>query len=265
MNAALISIISILILSSLHRTTRFSFQRLFHALRDGAFTMLEVACACACAGIVIGVINLSGLGLKFASFVVGLSHGEVYLVLVLTMVVVLILGMGLPATASYLIGVAVAGPALIQVGIDPLPAHLFIFYFAALSSITPPIALAAYVGAGIAGARPMRTGFTACGIGLVSFIIPYMFVQHQGLLLQGDLSGVAFACIPAAIGVVLLGIGITGHFLKTMAWYERLGMFVGGLLAVYPEPVTDLAGVLLGGVILALQYLKLEKKKARVN
>jgi len=255
MNAALVSILSILGFSLLKRSTRFTIPKLYSALRDGALTMLEVACACACAGIVIGVINLTGLGLKFASFVVSFSQGNVYLVLFLTMIVLLILGMGLPATASYLIGVAVAGPALIQIGIEPLPAHLFIFYFAAISSMTPPIALAAYVGAGIAGSRPLTTGFTACWLGLASFVIPYMFVQHQGLLLEGSLSAVIYACATAAIGVVYLGISISGFLFGRMSWMERLFMLAAGLLAIHPNVTTDILGVATGIAILIYHYV----------
>jgi TRAP transporter 4TM/12TM fusion protein len=260
MNAALVSILCIIGLSLFKREHRFNIARLYQALRDGAYTMLEVACACACAGIVIGVINLSGLGLKFASFVIGLSQGNVHLVLVLTMIVVLILGMGLPATASYLIGVSVAGPALTRVGIAPLPAHLFIFYFAAISSITPPIALAAYVGAGIAGSNPLKTGFTACWLGLVSFVIPYMFVQHAGLLLEGTVAHIVAACIPAAIGVVYMGIGITGFLFIRMRWYERLTLLIAGVMAVYPELTTDLVGIAVGAALIFFQYLQMRKR-----
>jgi TRAP-type uncharacterized transport system fused permease subunit len=176
------------------------------------------------------------------------------------MIVLLILGMGLPATASYLIGVAVAGPALIQIGIQPLPAHLFIFYFAAISSITPPIALAAYVGAGIAGSRPLRTGFTACWLGAVSFIIPYMFVQHQGLLMEGSLSAIVYACVPAAIGVAFLGVGIAGFLFGPMFWVERSTVLAAGLLAMYPGIITGIVGVTAGGITLFYHYLR----KARV-
>ena len=252
MNAALFSILSILGFSLFKKSTRFTLPKLYSALRDGALTMLEVACACA--GIVIGVINLTGLGLKFASFVVSFSQGNLYLVLFLTMAVLLILGMGLPATASYLIGVAVAGPALIEIGIQPLPAHLFIFYFAAISSITPHIALAAYVGAGIAGSRPLKTGFTACWLGLVSFIIPYMFVQHQGLLMEGAWPAIISACVPATIGVVYLGISITGFLFGPMSWIERLFVSAAGLLAICPDITADIIGVVAGIVVLICHY-----------
>ena len=154
---------------------RFTLRSFFEALEDGARTALGVAVACACAGIVVGVITMTGLGLKFSAVIIDLSQGILFITLVLTALVCLIMGMGVPVTASYIIVATIAAPALTKLGVLPLAAHLFVFYFAVLADITPPVCIAAYAAAGLAGANPMKTGFTATKLGIAAFIVPFIF------------------------------------------------------------------------------------------
>ena len=174
--------------------------------------------ACAASGIILGIINLTGIGLRLSSILVQLAGGEVFLLLVMTMIACLVLGMGLPVTASYMIPALMVGPAFTELGVPPLAGHLFILYFGVISNITPPFALAAYAGAGIAGSDPVRTGFLAFRLGIPGFILPYMFVYNPALILKGPLGEVALATVSAAIGAVALGAALQGYALRPAAW-----------------------------------------------
>jgi TRAP-type uncharacterized transport system fused permease subunit len=175
------------------------------ALEKGAKGCLEVALACACAGIVIGCVTQSGLGLKFSSLVIQASGNNLFLSLVFVMVASLILGMGLTTSAAYILTVILGGPVLIELGVKPLAAHMFVFYYACLSCITPPVALAAFAGAGIAGSKPFATGFESMRLALIAYVVPFIFVYHPVLIWQGSWWGILLSFISAGLGCMALG------------------------------------------------------------
>ncbi|MDP3057966.1 MAG: TRAP transporter permease, partial [bacterium] len=181
--AAFLSIISAILASSLKKETRISVRDFFKALENGARGAIGVAAACACAGLVVGVVTLTGLGLKFAALISGLAAGNLLLTLFLTMIASIIMGMGLPTTAKYIILAAMAAPVIVKLGVPLISAHLFILYFGVVADITPPVALAAYAGAGIAGGSAMKTGFKAVKLASAAFLIPYIFVINPALIL----------------------------------------------------------------------------------
>lgn len=242
--AAIWAIAATIIVSSLKKQTRLSMKKLIDCLADGAKSALGMIAACATAGLIIGVLNLTGAGLKFATVILSFSGGSLPLALILTMGATIILGMGLPTTAAYLITAAVVAPALIQMGVAPLGAHMFVFYFACLSAFTPPVALAAYAAAGIAKAKPMQVAMTAVKIGIVAFIIPYVFVYGPAILLIGSIGEIVLATLSALIGVYALAAAVEGWFLGFMGnIFIRLMLLTSSILLIVPGIVTDVAGV----------------------
>ena len=251
--AALWAIASVIVVTAFKRETRMGLARIISALYDGAKGSVGIISSCACAGIVIGVLSLTGAGLKFAQVVLALSHGNLLPALVLSAVASLVLGMGLPTTASYLICAAVAAPALIELGVSPLAAHMFIFYYACISAITPPVALAAYAGAGLAKANPMRVGVTAVRLGLVAYIVPFMFVYGPPLLAQGGLGNIMWAAVTAIIGVWALAMGIEGWMGdRAIGSIARALLIVAALTLIKPGLATDIIGLGLFAIILVV-------------
>lgn len=252
------TIIITVLLSLLKPETRMTPKKFIESLEDGARTAVEVAAASACAGIVVGVITMTGLGLKLAGLILTWSGESLPLALVYTMIASIILGMGLPTTAKYVILSTLAAPALIHLGVLPIAAHIFILYYGVVADITPPVALASYAGGGLAGADPMKTGFTALGVGLAAFIIPYIFVYHPSLLLVGGVSEIVMASITAAIGAVSLAAGLQGWLISRASIFERVLFFAIALLLIKPGFVTDLIGI---GALLAIVLYQLKKSK----
>ncbi|WP_279401266.1 TRAP transporter large permease subunit [Piscibacillus salipiscarius] len=217
----------------------------------GAKAALETAIACAAAGLIIGVIGLTGIGLKFSSIIIDISGGVLLLALIFTMITSIILGMGLPTVAAYIVQVPLTIPALIEMGVSPMAAHLFVFYFATLSAITPPVALAAFAAAGISGSEPMKTGLTAMRLGLAAYIVPFMFVYGENLLLIGGPLETLLSVVTAIIGIIGIAIAAEGWMLRHSFWYERLVLFAGSVCMVIPDLFTDAIGV----VVLVLVYI----------
>jgi TRAP transporter 4TM/12TM fusion protein len=214
---------------------------------------LQLVAVCAAAGIVGGVINLTGVGGRFANLLLQIAGDYSLLAMLFTMVVVGILGMGVPTTAAYAIGAAVVAPGLIRIGVPPLTAHMFIFYFAVLSAITPPVALASFAAAGMAQADMWRTSLIALKLGLATFIVPFMFWLSPSLLAQGPLGPILQSVATATLGVVLLATATEGWMLTRMALPLRLLAGAGALCLMTPELWTDLAGLGIGAAILVLQ------------
>ena len=183
------SIAVLIVVSFLYRHTRLTWKNFLRAMEDGARETIPIAVACAGAGIIVGSLGMTGLGVKFSSSLIALCHGSQILALFLTMIASLILGMGMPATAVYILSAALLAPPLINLGITPVAAHFFVFYFSVISCITPPVALTAYAAAGLAKTDPGKAGWTAFYYGILAYIIPYMFVYTPVLLWQGDLPG----------------------------------------------------------------------------
>jgi len=252
------AIVAALILSFIKKETRLNFRMLLKTLEIGSKGAISVISACASAGIVVGVVTLTGLGLKFSSAILQLANANVYLTLIFTMIASLILGMGLPTTAAYIICAILAVPALTNLGINPLAAHLFVFYFAIISAITPPVALAAYAAAGIANTDPMKTGFTACKIGLVAFIVPYMFVLSPVLLMEGSITHIIWAFTTASLGTAILACASIGWLFTHLSKPIRLVLFISSLLLIHTDFITDIiAAVMIFPTIL----LQLHKAK----
>jgi TRAP transporter 4TM/12TM fusion protein len=245
--------------SYLRKHTRISREELINGFKEGAIGTVEVAAACAVAGIIIGTITVTGLGLKFSSLIMDLSMGYLLLALPLTALSCLALGMGVPTTASYIIISSLAVPALIYYGVVAIAAHMFIFYYATRADVTPPVALAAYAGAGIAGANPSRTGYTAFWLGMAGYIIPFMFIYGPELMLIGRPVEIIWAVITATVGILFLAAAVQRCMYRATRWYEMLLFFAAALLLIKPGMTTDILGFSLGGVAYASQRLRKEK------
>ncbi len=239
-------------------------KRLLNALIAGGMGAVEVAAACACSGLVIGVIGITGIGLAFSSFVISLSQGILPLALILTMIGSIILGMGVPTTAQYIITSTLAAPALYQMGVPLMSAHLFCLYFGVLADVTPPVALATYAAAGIAKSNAMKTGFTALVTAMAGFLVPYMFVYNPHLLFQGNIFQIAFSFITALMAIIGLSAGVQGYYIAPLSIFERLALLVVPFLLIVPNLTTDIAAfAILVGVYL-LQRIKAKKNSAPV-
>jgi TRAP transporter 4TM/12TM fusion protein len=254
--AALVGIVSVIPTTWLRASTRrtFTWRLVIEALESGARNTLVVALACACAGIVIGTITLTGLGLSFTGVVLALSQNSLILALVLTMFAGILLGMGLPTTPAYIVQVALLVPALVKLGVMVEAAHLFVLYFAVLSAITPPVAMAVYAANGLSGAGLMESSWAAVKLGLTGYIIPFMFVFAPSLLLIGEPARVVLAVVTAIIGVVCLAGSLHQYFLlgATRSW-ERVLLFVAALVLIKPGWATDILGLVLIALTLASQ------------
>jgi len=228
--------------------------RLFpDALEDGARNTLAVAAACACAGIVIGVIALTGAGLQFTSLVLAAAKNSLIPALVLTMIAGIILGMGMPTTPAYIVQAALLIPALIKLGVLPIAAHMFVFYFAIISAITPPVAMAVYAAAGIGKTNLWATGLAAMRLGATGFIVPFMFVYGTSLLFVGTWFEVITTVISSCIGVICLSAALHGWLTKSTVWWERVLLGIAAVCLIKPGLLTDLLGLVLLGVVLASQ------------
>jgi TRAP-type uncharacterized transport system fused permease subunit len=234
------------------------------SLRLGAENAVSVAVACACAGIILGVISVTGLGVKLTSFMISLSGGNLFFGLLLSSVTSLILGMGLPATAIYVMMAAINGPALVQMGASPLAAHLFLFYFGCISTITPPVALTAYAAAAVAGASPTKTGWRAFVYGISAYIMPFMFMYAPSLLLEGGILLIIRTFVTGLAGAFFLSASIEGYLLRRTSLVERFILFVGGVFLIDPGAWTDIFGILMVGVITFLQWYGRKPLKAKL-
>lgn len=249
------SILLMLVLSWIRPETRMNLKKIIAALEAGSRDNMVIAAACASAGIIVGVISSTGIGVKFSSLLIDLSGNIPLLALVLTMVAALILGMGLPPTAVYIILAALTVPSLIRMGIHPMAAHFFVFFFACIGAITPPVCLAAYAAAGLAKTDPWTTGWRAFRMGLVGYIVPFLFVINPVLLLSGkSLSETIQAIITAMVGVSALCFGMEGFFRKPLPMLLRLLLVAGALGLMIPGTKTDLIGA--GLLFFAILYYR---------
>lgn len=243
MLACLYAIASVLPMAFLRKETRMGIRKVLRALEAGARNMLAVAAACACAGIVVGIINLTGLGLKFTGLMLDVAGGSLAPALLLTMVTGILLGMGLPTTAAYIVQAALLIPGLIKLGVPVIAAHLFVFYFAIISAITPPVAMAVYAAAGISGSNVWITGIQAVRIGATGFVVPFMFVYGPSLLLMGSWWEILTAVSSASLGVILLSGGLMGWFLGETRRWEQVALVAAAVLLIKPGLYTDLLGL----------------------
>jgi len=227
-------------------------RNVFDALVDGARNTLSVAMACACAGIVIGCVTITGLGITFTQFVIVLAQSSLVAALVLTAVAGIVLGMGMPTTPSYIVMVSLLVPAIIKLGAIPPAAHMFAFYFAILSAITPPVALAVFAAAGLAKSDLWATGWQAVRIAAATYIVPFMFVFEPSLMLIGDWFESLTSSASAVVGVMCLAAGLQGYLFREARWWERAVLVAAALLLIKPGYISDAIGlVLLAGVVLS--------------
>ena len=255
-HAALYSILISIIVGFINRDVRMKFMDIIYALVDGARTALSVAAATAAAGIIVGIVTKTGLGLKLANGLIELSGGYLIPTLMLTMVASLILGMGSPTTANYVITSTIAAPAIILLGVPDLPAHLFVFYFGIVADITPPVALAAFAAAGVSGGEPLRTGIESTKLAIAAFIIPYIFVLSPSLLMiDTTWLEVVWVVLTAMLGMIAIGAGVIGYWMRGLYWFERIIAIVVGFLLIYPERISDITGLIAFVVLLTLQYV----------
>lgn len=241
--AASYSLMALIVVSMLQGTTRLNLVDVLEAMESGARAMLVVIAATAAAGIIVGSVNITGLGNRLGSAVMAMSGGNLLIALVLTMLVAILLGMGMPTTPAYIIQATFMIPALVQMGLPVYAAHLFAFYFACLSLITPPVAITAYAAAGIAGSDVMRTGFTAFRLGLSAYIIPFMFAYGPALLLVGEWWRVAAAAVTALIGVWCLTMGVLRYYMRPLSRVEQALAIAASLLLIFPKIVVSLPGL----------------------
>lgn len=233
----------IVLLSLLSAETRFTFKRFCGALELSAKNAMMVSSCCACAGIIIGVISLTGIGYKFINVITALAGSNLLLLMAMLMITCIILGMGVPTAPAYIIVATLGAPALMKAGVPVIAAHMFVYFYAILSVITPPVCLAAFAGAAIAETNAMKTGATAIKLGIVAFIIPFMFVFEPALLMQGTASEVALAFASALVGVVGVASGMQNWLFVRCRLWERALLLVSGFMLIFPGLVTDALGL----------------------
>ncbi len=259
--AGLVAIINSIVDIILKRERSFTFNDLIDVFVNGARNIISVAVACAMAGIIIGVITLTGLGLKIGAGLISISGGVSILLLMLTMISSIILGMGVPTTANYLITSTIAAGAIIGLGFEPLAAHMFVFYFGIIADVTPPVALAAMAGAAIAKSDPLKTGFEATKLSIGAFIIPYMFIFNpQILMINTTFVEVIPILITSLIGMFGVSAGLDGYVFRKCNFIERILFIAAGLLSIYPEFYTDIIGIGLIAALIILQIITRKKK-----
>jgi TRAP transporter 4TM/12TM fusion protein len=250
MRAAFWGVLAAGAISLLRQETRLDVAHMRAALVAAAGNTVQVAAACATAGIVVGVASLTGIGLRMSELIITLSQGFLPAALILTALGSLLLGMGLPTTAAYVVLAALGAPALTDLGVTPLAAHLFLFYFGCISNVTPPVALAAFAAAGLAGAPPMRTALTAMSLASAGFLVPFLFVYGPALLLDAPPLDIALAATTALVGVTALAAAVIGHAHAPLGVLRRILAGAGALLLITPGLVTDGVGLIM--VALAL-------------
>lgn len=260
MRAALYAIGLSIVAACTRKSTRLSLADVFNGLIAGAKGILSVLVACAAAGIIIGVVTKTGVGLKMASALLDLAGGMMLPSMFFTMITALILGMGVPTTANYVITSTIAAPALMQMGVPVLAAHMFVFYFGIIADVTPPVALAAYAGSAIAGGNALRTGVNASKLAIAAFIIPYVFVlSPEILMINATVPNLLWSLSTAIIGMIGVSSALIGYLTGNLNGVQRALLFFGGLLMIYPGLVTDAAGL---GVIAGIYVFQRRKKSA---
>lgn len=262
--AAAIAIIVAIVVSLFNKENRITPKRIWEALAAGGQGMITVAAACGVAGMIAGTITMTGLANMMINGIVALAGDQVIIALVLTMLCCIVLGMGVPTTANYCIMAATCAPILIRMGVPTLAAHFFVFYFGIVADLTPPVALAAYAGAAIAQANPMKTAFTATKLAIGAFIVPYVFALNPAMLFIDTTPGaIVLICITSLVGIFAVSASLEGWFKCHMKWYERVLSLIGGLLLIYPGLVTDITGLALVAVMVGMQFV--DKNREKLN
>jgi TRAP transporter 4TM/12TM fusion protein len=254
--AGTLATVAAAVVSWLSPTARMGPRSIGRAFELAGTMSVQIIAVCACAGIIVGVISLTGVGARFSNLLLGLAEASQLLAMVFAMCIAILLGMGMPTTAAYAVAASVVAPGLVELGVPMLTAHFFVFYFAVVSAITPPVALASYAAAGISGANPMETSVASFKIGIAAFIVPFMFFYNSALLMEGATITIVQASVTAVVGVFLLSSGVQGWFLGRGApWYVRLGLTAAALFMIAGGLVTDAIGIAVAGGCFLLQRL----------
>jgi len=251
--------------SFVRRETALTPRKLVLALRGGSIGVLNVACTCAAAGIIVGVVTLTGLGLKFSSIIIAYAGGSLLLTAIYTALIVWVVGLAVPVTASYIIAAVIAAPALIMLGVPDYAAHMFVFYYAILSEVSPPTALSCFAAAALTGGNPYKTTIYAWKYTLPAFIVPFMFTLDQkgvGILLKGPPLGMVWTIVTSFLGLTALASGVENRLFKETTLYERVMLIAGGLLLIYPVALYDSAGALLFAGAAVSQRLRKDERQA---
>lgn len=262
--AAAIAIIVAIVVSLFNKENRITPKRIWEALAAGGQGMITVAAACGVAGIIAGTITMTGLANMMINGIVSLAGSQVIVALFLTMLCCIVLGMGVPTTANYCIMAATCAPILVRMGVPAIAAHFFVFYFGIVADLTPPVALAAYAGAAIAQANPMKTAITATKLAIGAFIVPYVFALNPAMLfIDTTAIEVILICITSIIGIFAVSSALEGYLIHDMPWYQRVLSAVGGLMLIYPGILTDTIGFVVVALVVAMQFVMGRKLKAK--
>lgn len=256
MFVAFIALISAMVLAQLRKETRLDIRGYYEAFETSMKAMAPLVAICAGAGILIGVLTTTGLNMRITFLIEFVAQGSLFITLFMTMIACIVLGMGLPTVAAYVVLATLVPASMINLGVSPIAAHLFIFYFAILSAITPPVCTGAYVAAGIAGGDPLRTGLVSIKLGLVVFLLPYAFVYSPTLLMIGEPLPIAIHVITAVLGITTWAFGIEGYMTRPLNPFKRAAFFASGALLIWPAPLISLTGLLIGLPLAAWEYFK---------
>ena len=260
---AIIGIVTVIIISWFKKSSRMYIKDIAEALADGAKSSIQVTTACAAAGMVVAGIMSTGLGGKITSVILGLTQGMLLPTLIMVAIICLILGMGMPVAAAYVLTAMLAVPAMLQLGVSLMAAHLFVVYFSIISAITPPVAVAAYACAGIGDCDPSATGWQASKLGLAAFLVPFMFVYNETLLFEGSFLDIGLSILLGCLGVIALAAGVQGYAFNKLNFLQRLAAFVGGLLLIDSGYITDIAGIsMIVGVLITSGGFKQKKRSS---
>ena len=261
--AVYLSLLSLLLIGII--TRRVNLKKLLEIFIDGAKSAVTIALACGVSGIIVGVLTTTGLGVTFTSIVLSLSKGILPLALLMTAVACIILGMGVPTTAAYVIVSALCAPILIKMGVMPIAAHMFVFYFAVISAITPPVALAAYAGAHIAGCDMMKTGIQATKLGISAFLMPFMFVYSPALLMEGSVPQVLGCIATCTIGAFAIAMAVEGYLIDKLDVVSRVVSFAAAILLIDQGFMTDMVGICLLVAVILIDKLRSKKNASMAN
>src|SRR5699024_6846157 len=264
--AAFVSIVGAIVISSFSKETRMKPKDFVEVSKLAGKNTISVTIACAIVGMIMGVATLPGLGLRASSVLIEIGSGNLFLTLLFTMVASIILGMGLPSIPTYIITSTMAAPALVQLGVQPFVAHMFVFYFGLFANLTPPVALASFAAAGISGGDPMRTGFASMKLAIAGFIVPFAFVYNSSLLLIDTdvMTGIIIA-ITSIVGVIMLGIATEGYMLRSLNWFFIILVLAGAIMLIIPNIYLDLIGVGILVVIFLIQFIANKQSKVTIE
>ncbi len=262
LRSALYATVSVPLVMLFDKKKRYGVKDLVPSMTKSGFSSMTIVMGCACAGIVVAMTALTGIGVVFGDMMIKAAGGNLFFSLLFTAIACVILGMGLPTTSAYVIAASILAPSLVKLGLPLLTAHLFVFYFACLSAITPPVALAAYAGAGLAKCNPMTTAVEACKLGFAGFIAPFAFCYSPELMLQGDIANIIINICSALVGTIIISMGFQGWLKWRLKMYERLIFVCGGTLMFVPGLATDLIGVAIVVGMFVLNIRKWRKPQA---